>query len=295
MKIIKILFVSLIALMLLSLGCINSIDTNNISNDNNTGELIGGQKDEQGCLGPAGFSYDANVGACVRSWELDETTKQAAKIAVDFVGKDYGLTVIEVISLKCPGCFEVYLSKWSENELLDYSVKLDNWVASYIEEEPNLESNVYAEYYTDTNELFYSIMLFAPRACDSYEVLDEQILESYPTQIVVNLVPLFPDMVCATVVTPVTIEGTISLDEAPKSITVKLMDETVISTEEILIVGEKIILPEGNFCTDEQKEAEVCTLEYFPVCGDDGVTYGNECSACASGNIEGFIFGECEE
>ena len=47
-------------------------------------------------------------------------------------------------------------------------------------------------------------------------------------------------------------------------------------------------------CTEEQKSAEVCTLEYFPVCGNDGVTYGNACSACASQNVESYKLGECE-
>ena len=47
-------------------------------------------------------------------------------------------------------------------------------------------------------------------------------------------------------------------------------------------------------CTEEQKSAKVCTLEYFPVCGNDGLTYGNACSACASQNVESYKLGECE-
>lgn len=51
--------------------------------------------------------------------------------------------------------------------------------------------------------------------------------------------------------------------------------------------------PEPVTCTEEQKAAEACTLEYMPVCGDDGVTYGNKCAACASKKINTYTPGEC--
>jgi putative hemolysin len=51
--------------------------------------------------------------------------------------------------------------------------------------------------------------------------------------------------------------------------------------------------PASVNCTAEQKAAEVCTMEYMPVCGDDGVTYGNKCSACGSKNIDSYKPGEC--
>ncbi|GAG23697.1 unnamed protein product, partial [marine sediment metagenome] len=39
---------------------------------------IGGERDEHGCLGPAGYTWDENVGACLRDWELNDNQKQAA-------------------------------------------------------------------------------------------------------------------------------------------------------------------------------------------------------------------------
>jgi hypothetical protein len=47
-----------------------------------------------------------------------------------------------------------------------------------------------------------------------------------------------------------------------------------------------------HICTAREKEAEVCTMQYAPVCGNDGVTYGNGCSACAA-KITAYNYGEC--
>lgn len=46
-------------------------------------------------------------------------------------------------------------------------------------------------------------------------------------------------------------------------------------------------------CTEDQKNAEVCTMDYTPVCGDDNMTYGNACSACATEWVNSYVQWEC--
>jgi hypothetical protein len=63
--------------------------------------VIGGDRDSvHGCLGPAGYSYNDTVGACIRQWELNETQREAAKLAVERFALNghspYGVTILNV-------------------------------------------------------------------------------------------------------------------------------------------------------------------------------------------------------
>lgn len=76
---------------------------------------IGGQRDEHGCLNPAGYTYNKTVGACVKEWELNTSQKRAAGIAVDYAGAKKSLTISEVKKENCEGCFRVYLTDSGQN------------------------------------------------------------------------------------------------------------------------------------------------------------------------------------
>ena len=88
---------------------------------------IGGQRDENGCLAPAGYTFVESIGACARDWEIDsEDKRQAAKIAVEHFGFKKGLAVGGVEVLRCPGCFDVTLDR--------KIISLRNWEVSSVNE-----------------------------------------------------------------------------------------------------------------------------------------------------------------
>jgi|OM-RGC.v1.016579354 hypothetical protein len=88
--------------------------------------LVGGERDEHGCLGPAGYSWSEAATACLREWEVDgEGSRQAVKTAVGHLGWQSDATVVEVAQARCPGCFLVKLEKNSTNERK--TVTIDNW------------------------------------------------------------------------------------------------------------------------------------------------------------------------
>lgn len=106
----------------------DQVDDNDGVVDEDDEPIIGGGRDEQGCLSAAGFSYSEYVGACTRTWEIDESAAsqaEASRMAVQYVGKKKGLTVEEVTVYRCVGCFDVKFDLYGEK----FIVGLGNWKA----------------------------------------------------------------------------------------------------------------------------------------------------------------------
>lgn len=102
-------------------------------------EPIGGQRDEHGCLGPAGYTWNENFSACAREWEIDDVELLVVHEAVAYVKSDTTVTVVGVQKGECEGCFRVYLERGEERKPL--RVNIVNWKAEGAEEIDILSEN----------------------------------------------------------------------------------------------------------------------------------------------------------
>ncbi len=103
--------------VLLLCGCVQN--NGHVSNET---KPIGGDRDKYGCLGAAGYSWNASVGACVREWELDGNQRKAAMIAI--APLSYPVTVLGVDSLdRCQDCYVVRLQRNDNGNTMDVSVE----------------------------------------------------------------------------------------------------------------------------------------------------------------------------
>lgn len=103
-----VIFISGMALVVaLFVGMAGDSDTTQVASE----KIIGGEWGEYGCLGPAGYSWNKNVEACVREWELTDAQKMAARLAVEYVGYEEGITILQVQTARCLGCFYVEIEK----------------------------------------------------------------------------------------------------------------------------------------------------------------------------------------
>ncbi|MFH1211675.1 MAG: hypothetical protein V1659_01980 [Candidatus Woesearchaeota archaeon] len=112
--------------ILIMAGLLVVLTACNQEQDNN--QLIGGDRDEHGCLGPAGYSWDEDIGACIRPWEInDEGKRAAARTGVEYIGKKYSLTLDSIEVLRCAGC---YVLTFNDQDFKPITVNLADWKVS---------------------------------------------------------------------------------------------------------------------------------------------------------------------
>lgn len=79
-----------------------------LSSNNSQSPIIGGDKDEQGCLTSAGYSWNKDLQICVREWELkSDEIRNAVKLAADSIENKDSLTLSMINQKDCIGCYDL--------------------------------------------------------------------------------------------------------------------------------------------------------------------------------------------
>lgn len=90
--------------------------------------VVGGDRDNNGCLLPAGYAWNEEVGACIRGFEMTPDIMKAAKIAVNKIGREYALTVVSFNSYEEIGSYDITFERGLERR--KETVYIKNWQAS---------------------------------------------------------------------------------------------------------------------------------------------------------------------
>lgn len=91
----------------------------------NQSGTVGGNRDESGCLIAGGYTFDEEVGACIKSFEMTPDIMEASKTAVNHVGREYALTVVSFNSYEKNGSYDITLEKGEERN--KETVYIRNW------------------------------------------------------------------------------------------------------------------------------------------------------------------------
>ncbi len=88
-------------------------------------EIVGGDRDVNGCLISAGYSFNQSVGACIRAFEMTPDIMKASKLAVDSVGSSYALTVASFNSYEEAGAYDIFLEQGVDR--VKRTIYIKNW------------------------------------------------------------------------------------------------------------------------------------------------------------------------
>ena len=85
---------------------------------------IGGDRNENGCLVAAGYSFNETAGACVREFEITPDILRAAGVASEYLGRSYGLTVTSFNSYEEPNSYDITLENINGER---WNISIKDW------------------------------------------------------------------------------------------------------------------------------------------------------------------------
>jgi len=190
--------------------------------------LVGGERDEHGCLGPAGYTWSEEIGACARKWEInsDELILVArtavAKATMTHRHDKESLTVLSIEPLNCEGCYLVRLDR------NDYKNNEPPFTVEVIVDTKTVNSSKSSEFeviYVD-GKVRYAGIVEKPTPCDTLKI-ERVISDSDPKQVVIDITFEKSDVVCTQEISYENVLGEIELANSPASVTIRLQGEDV--------------------------------------------------------------------
>ena len=81
-----------------------------------TEQLIGGQRDEYGCLGPAGYTWNETDQLCVREWTRENCPEERGDYCIQVWEPVCGLPTKKQYSNSCIACLDPEVKQYIEGE-----------------------------------------------------------------------------------------------------------------------------------------------------------------------------------
>ncbi len=88
-------------------------------------KAIGGERDSNGCLGPAGYSWNETLQICLREWELKGEDRQMIEKFMPNEQTEYGKTLVKIVPDEGSGWITVWFDTLGRKRSVDLKINVD--------------------------------------------------------------------------------------------------------------------------------------------------------------------------